>query len=379
MPRPLDSKFVENFIKNEGYVLLSKFIRSKDKLKLKCAGKNETNEIHDCEISFHKFQMGRRCAKCKIYRIKETTFKKYGYENSFQVPEIREKIKQTNLKKYGYENVINCPEIREKIKETTKKKYGVEHNSQNQEIKEKKKKTNLKNGGFEYPMQRPLSKQKAKETFIKKFGVDHPSKNEEIKEKIKQTTFKNWGVSCNLQAPEIKEKIKQTNLEKFGCEYVLQCPEIKEKSKQTNLLKYGTEHPMQNAEICLKQHKSAYKFKKYTFSSGRECDFQGYENFCLDELLANDIHEDDIVIGTTNVPTISYFYNGKNKIYFPDIYIISQNLLIEVKCDYTFKDNIEKNKTKWLAASKYYNLEVRVYNRDGTINNIHYYPLVENV
>jgi len=36
-------------------------------------------------------------------------------------------------------------------------------------------------------------------------------------------------------------------------------------------------------------------------------------------------------------PTIKYFFKNKNRIYFPDFYIASLNLIIEIKSSYWYK------------------------------------------
>lgn len=78
--------------------------------------------------------------------------------------------------------------------------------------------------------------------------------------------------------------------------------------------------------------------------------------------------ENDIFVGK-DVPTIKYdYFENKERVYHPDIYVKSQNLLVEVKSDYTFCSEKEKNLAKWKAAfSSEYNFEIYIYGRKGEL------------
>jgi hypothetical protein len=65
----------------------------------------------------------------------ETNIEKYGFENPFQTPSIKQKIKETNIEKYGFENPFEIPLCKQKIKETNIEKYGFENPSQNPSIR----------------------------------------------------------------------------------------------------------------------------------------------------------------------------------------------------------------------------------------------------
>ena len=65
------------------------------------------------------------------------------------------------------------------------------------------------------------------------------------------------------------------------------------------------------------------------------------------------------------MPEIKYFLNGKQKRYYPDIWIKSENIIIEVKSDYTYKKDLIKNILKALATRKLnYNFEFWVYDKN---------------
>lgn len=119
-----------------------------------------------------------------------------------------------------------------------------------------------------------------------------------------------------------------------------------------------------------KSEKSAKSWKDYIFPSGETRKIQGYENYALDELLET-YHENDIITERRQVPKIKYSINGKKMVYYPDIYIKSENLIIEVKSDYTYRLNKIKNIMKALATKKSgFVYEFWVY-RNG--NKLNYY------
>jgi hypothetical protein len=67
------------------------------------------------------------------------------------------------------------------------------------------------------------------------------------------------------------------------------------------------------------------------------------------------------------VPKIRYKFQQKNKMYFPDIFVQDKNLLVEVKCEYTYNNMIELNATKRKASinAGYDHLTI-IFNNSGT-------------
>lgn len=112
-----------------------------------------------------------------------------------------------------------------------------------------------------------------------------------------------------------------------------------------------------------------YGYKKYTMPSGHVINYQGYENYAYDMLLNNNyINEYDIISDRHEVPKIKYYLN-KEYNYYPDIYIKSKHLIIEVKSIWTYKINIVRNTIKALAVKKLgYNFEFWIY--DKKLNRI---------
>ena len=145
---------------------------------------------------------------------------------------------------------------------------------------------------------------------------------------------------------EIQDKIKQSNLYKYGVENNFQREDIKKNKRH----KYGVENVMQYGKIFNLQKKNAYSKKPYSLPSGKVVYIMGYEDRCIEHLL-QDYTEEELIINDEDKPKIMYsnsLKNGKHSRYYPDIYIPSKNIIIEVKSEFTFqkeyKQNIEKIK-----------------------------------
>ena len=254
-----------------------------------------------------------------------------------------------------------------KLKQTCLDRYGVENPFQNEEFKEKGKQTCLKRYGVENSMFNESIKEKIKQTCLERYGVENPFQNDKLKEKGKQTCLKHYGVDHALKCDNFKNKQKQTCIERYGVENTFQNEEIKEKIKNTCLVRYGVKHPLQNPEIMEKSSKKSYNIKNYKLPSGFIINYQGFENFALDELLQNGISENDIINGCKNVPEIWYNdYNGIKHRHFVDIFIPSQNKCIEVKSTWTAEKDIDSLFLKQKAAKELgYDYEIWVYDGKG--------------
>lgn len=92
-----------------------------------------------------------------------------------------------------------------------------------------------------------------------------------------------------------------------------------------------------------------YANKEYTMPSGKTVLVQGYEDRALDVLLEK-YSESDILVDRRDIRErigqITYELEGKTHQYIPDIYIISENLVIEVKSEWTYRINKDVNLLK---------------------------------
>ena len=366
------------------------------KINYKCnCGADALRTFKQIEIT------GAYCKKCiKINAEKkrrETLLNKYGVEHLQQLDEFKERRNENNLKKYGVKNVTQNSIIKEKIKNTNLDKYGVSCFLKTDLYKEKTRKTMLKRYGVENIADIKDIREKVKLTNLKKYGVEFPSQTEQIKNKIKQTNLNKYGVECSLHAKCYIDKIKktclerygvenpaqseiiqdnrrQTNLNKYGVTCNLHMPSIKsyiqEKKKQNSLIKYGVEHPMQNDEIIKKCFNNAFQSKDYTLPSGKKIKYMGYENKAIDILLyRHNINEVDIINNIKEVPKIWYIDLEVKRRYIPDIFIKSQNKIIEVKSTWTFNKNYDCNIKKARACKILgYKFEFWIFNEDKDIN-----------
>jgi len=209
--------------------------------------------------------------------------------------------KETKLTgfKYGYNNCCSreCIIIykQKQLENAVFKKYGVTH-----------------------IMQLNMFKEKAKQTNLEKFG----SISYTGTDAYKQSLLNNFDVENIFQLDYVKEKIKKTNLEKLGVENPFQSEICKEKIKKTNLKKFGVEYQMQNKKTFEKQQKSAYKLKYFNNTS---IYYRGSYEFDFLEKHLNKYPD------IQNAPSIKYIFNEKNKVYHPDFYIPSLNLIVECK------------------------------------------------
>jgi len=323
-------------------------------------------------------------------KAKETCKEKYGVENAMQNENIKNKVKETCKEKYGVENAVQNKEIREKVKETCKERYGGHpmqneevrnksvktckeryggHPMQNEEIKAKTRETNIERYGCEYSLQNEEIRNKVKETNMKRYGNNCPLQNEEIRKKAEETNLERYGYENPAKSKEIKDKTRETNLEKYGCEYTLQNEEVKEKSRETSRERYGCDHPMQNEEVKEKSRKASHSIKDYQLPSGKIVKIQGYENFCLDDLFEEGYLEEEIFTDAhKDMPKIWYNFEEKKSRYFPDIYIPKDNLIIEVKSNYTYNLSLERNAAKANACSNLgYKFQFRIYEKGGKL------------
>jgi transposase-like protein len=121
--------------------------------------------------------------------------------------------------------------------------------------------------------------------------------------------------------------------------------------KEKSLEKYGVENPMQVEEFFNRQQKSA-KMYKTAMVEGVEITYQGYELKAIYRLLSEGYHITDIKNGKDNVPNFLYNFDGKNRRYYPDIYIPKDNRIIEVKSLWYYESELEKNLAKRDAVEK---------------------------
>jgi hypothetical protein len=114
------------------------------------------------------------------------------------------------------------------------------------------------------------------------------------------------------------------------------------------------------SEKCRRIREASYK-KHYKIKIGNQyVRVSGYERFVIPELLKK-YKREDILIGFEIEP-IEYEFEGKFKKYYPDVFIISENKIIEVKSSYTFEADKNKNIAKQKACKEQgYDFEFHIW------------------
>ena len=275
-----------------------------------------------------------------------TCEERYGSKHAMQNEDVKKKQKATTFDRFGTENCMQNVQVQEKARATMLINWGVGHAAQNEEIKAKMANTNMDKYGYVCPLQNEQVKRKNHETLMANFNVDHPFRSEEIRAKARGTMMTNWGVPHAMQNEEIKSKFRETSLAHFGAPNPMQCTEIFHRNMMS----------------------AKRKIKVYKMPSGAEIRYQGYENFALDYLVKElKIDESDIVVGN-KIGGIRYpDTESKIRMYYPDIFVVSLNWLLEIKSSWTMTLSYELNLCKWRTASKERRMTVLVYDNKGRL------------
>lgn len=158
------------------------------------------------------------------------------------------------------------------------------------------------------------------------------------------------------------QSYEQTMLKKYGVRNCFQRNETKEKIKTTLISKYGVENPQFSNEI-------RYKWKKFILPSGKQIKCQGYEPFAMRYLLSL-YNEEDIITIRNNIPKILYTdFDGSQRKYCPDMWIPKENLLVEVKSNFTYQkhqQNIKSKKSGVIQSG--FKFKLLVFNDNGSLN-----------
>ena len=299
----------------------------------------------------------RSCARKVGEDHKRMTFiEKYGVPHPQQSEEVRNKTAQTNLQKYGAINPAQNKGVKEKIKQTNIAKYGTENPFKSEVIQSQIRATNIERYSVANAMQSPAIQAKLEKTSMERYGTRRPSENSTIKAKIKTAhTSKSLDEVNAIKA----------SLQRYGTTSPNHADIVKQHKMEASLQKYGTPNPMQNQEIQAKAQRNAFRHKDFTMPSGAIRRVQGYEPFALKELL-NTYTEDQIITDRAAVPRIPYTVGGKQRYYFPDIYLPHIKKIIEVKSTWTYScttDNISQKEAATRDIG--YDYELWVYNGKG--------------
>jgi hypothetical protein len=166
----------------------------------------------------------------------------------------------------------------------------------------------------------------------------------------------------------IKENALKTRLEHSGPDHPEEAKKVVERREATCMKRFGVRNPNQSLEIQSNSQKSGYTYRDYTTLSGIIRKVQGYEPFALDILFKTEHREEaDVITDRIDIPRILYKYDDESEhYYFPDIFIKSENKIIEVKSVWTYNKDINLNKLKWTATQAAgYTMEFWVFSGKG--------------
>ena len=314
---------VKSFIESEGYRLISSdYQNNRTKLDIICP------EGHEYKVSLHDFKAGYRCQICSdkrrgIVERKDYSEVKEWYKNnfSFNVNDLSKKNRHDL-----YKSLVNY--------------VGIE--------------------GKDYVECKVCGK-RSKNINIRHLKSWHNLTKEEYLEIYPDALLYSESKS------KIQSKIASGNKGRTGKKNSLEQRKIiseRQKSKGNSF--YGRIHTKEAME---KRSKSSFTFKDYVFPSGRKARIQGYENKTIDYLLDCGLKEEDMVVHSSEMPRVLYNFKDKVSGYFPDLYIKSQNKIIETKSEWTYNLQKERNLAKRKAClDRGYDFEFYIWeNQDLTV------------
>jgi hypothetical protein len=258
-------------------------------------------------------------------------YHKYLFENHDEKCKICNKDVKFLSLGYGYFEVCSNVCKRENVKQKLYKNYRIENNFQREDVINKIKETKFRNHGDE----NYNNTLKNKETKFR----NHGDENYNNTAKIKETKINNYGsdyASIIINKGRKVRKLKYKNGWFDG-----------EKLKASTLKKYGVEYNHQNIDVLQKSLKSGFKLKQF-----RDINLWYQGSYELDFLEKYYDKYPDLEKG----PSLKYKFKGMNKIYHPDFYIPSLNLIIEIKNSYLMQaDNKKITLKREAAKSKSFN------------------------
>lgn len=258
------------------------------------------------------------------------------------------------------------------IENTNLELYGVKCILQTPENQEKSRKTCLERHGYEFSMQSPKIQQTRKNNTFNKLGVDHHMKTEESVNNMKRTNLGRYGTPSSWASPEIIKKKEKTMLELYNVYNPLCKGEIRDKIIQGWIKKFGEDNPMKNSKVFSSALSKMAKYKEIELPSGKKVKIRGYEEFGIN-LLLNLYNEEDLNVTNEEIELKIgkiYYYTDDNKKhrYFPDIYIESENKIIEIKSEWTYTKYLESNILKKDAILKAnINFEFMIFDKFGNL------------
>jgi hypothetical protein len=233
--------------------------------------------------------------------------------------------------------------------------------------------------------------QKANDSRAKKLAASLKTQEQIDKqtELTKQTFLKKYGVEWVTQSAQYKDIARKTKIDKYGNEYYNNSKKsaeknrsktaeeqnvINEKRRTTNLERFGVENTFLQPDVIKRSRQGNAKGREYTLPSGKVLHIKGFENLVIDKLLTI-YTESDLLIhdfdSAYQLPIFAYVDTRRHHLkYYPDIYIPSENRIIEVKSrwwwdgngDVKYASRLENNLRKRRSViAKGYNYELWLF------------------
>lgn len=178
---------------------------------------------------------------------------------------------------------------------------------------------------------------------------------------------------CQNSSPVIREKNRQ------GLLRLMADPKRRaafmRKTETTSWRKHGTRHQNQTKEarerISIAARNTGYskfRLKEFEYKGHRWSGLQGYEPQALSYLLnIKNKKPNQLRAGNDCIPSFKYLYNGIQRTYYPDI-LLNENMIIEVKSEYTMKLDPNKIKAKLRSVrSKGFNVALMIMGHSGNL------------
>ena len=114
---------------------------------------------------------------------------------------------------------------------------------------------------------------------------------------------------------------------------------------------YGVKNSAHISEFAYKMQFNRFKKRHLLITpSGKRIFLQGLEVNGYNNLIMEGYSEEDILYKKSDMPIIMYSFEGKERRYYPDFFIRKENLIIEIKCKYTYEVEKENNDEKFLST-----------------------------
>lgn len=176
-------------------------------------------------------------------------------------------------------------------------------------------------------------------------------KNQEYRNKKIENLKNSWTDEKKKQQSEFQKKYQNLPDVKLKMSSIQKIAQNKKGVNEKRSKKF--KKLWNNLDYAEKILNNGLRYKEFILPSGKIIKLQGYEDKVLLDLLKI-YDENDIVIGVKNINTeigkIIYNFNNKKCRYFPDFFIKSINTIIEVKSEWTYLKQKERNECKRIAC-----------------------------